>query len=420
MTAVSRCRENWPPAAVLAAAALLSMAALVDVAGRGVPRPLVALGFAALIAGGELFRISLPGDRRSSPVGVAGALGYALVLQVNGSPTRHGVADVVVVVAMSGLAGSALHAAAGRSPQLLDLARKVLAIAAAAAVFRPLQETLLRQRGHGAGTVLVLAASGAVAAAAVVEVGIAGLLRARRDGAPLLATLRNELVGIAPLGMSMAATGMLIALAAPLMGLWALPVFCVPLLVTQFSFRRYAAVRSTYRQTIRSLSRVPELGGYVAPGHSRRVSTLAVAVGKEFGLTEQDLLDLEYAALMHDIGQLSLADPVPGGSTLAVPSAERARIAELGAGIVRTTGTLPAVAEILQRQADPYRRNLEPPDATLPLACRVIKAASAYDDVASGTVGGGPAIAMERLRRGMAYEYDPQVVEALARVLDRS
>jgi exopolyphosphatase/guanosine-5'-triphosphate,3'-diphosphate pyrophosphatase len=30
---------------------------------------------------------------------------------------------------------------------------------------------------------------------------------------------------------------------------------------------------------------------------------LSVAVGREFGMTEQELLDLEYAALLHDIGQ---------------------------------------------------------------------------------------------------------------------
>ncbi|GAC1328785.1 MAG: metal-dependent phosphohydrolase [Mycobacteriales bacterium] len=408
-----------PAAVVVLASTVLTGVAVVDTARAGVPRPLVALAFAAMIGFGELFRINLPGDRRSSPVGVAGGLAYVLVLEVGPRPVGHDVLDVVAVTALASLAGTLVHLLAGRSAHLLDLARRVLALWVAAAAFRPWQGMLIAQHGSGAGPVLVLAALGAVAAGAAVDVGISSVLRARRDGAPYAATVRNELVSAAPLGLSMAATGMLIALAAPLMGLWALPVFSVPLLVTQYSFRRYAAIRATYRQTIGSLSRVTELGGYVVPGHSRRVSALALAVGKEFGLPEDDLLDLEYAALMHDIGQLSLAEPIPGGSTLAVTSAERSRIAALGAQIVRTTGTMPAVADILERQADPYRRNLEPPDATLPLACRVIKAASAYDDVAAGSVGGGPAIAMERLRRGMAYEYDPQVVEALARVVER-
>ena len=49
------------------------------------------------------------------------------------------------------------------------------------------------------------------------------------------------------------------------MGFWALPVFVVPLLLTQFSFRRYAAIRESSLQTIRALSRVTEVGGYTEP-----------------------------------------------------------------------------------------------------------------------------------------------------------
>jgi response regulator RpfG family c-di-GMP phosphodiesterase len=202
--------------------------------------------------------------------------------------------------------------------------------------------------------------------------------------------------------------------------LYALPVFCVPLLLTQFAFRRYAAIRTTYRQTIRSLSRVTEVGGYVEEGHSHLVSRLAIAVGRELGLTENELLELEYAALLHDIGQLSLIDPIPGGSTLVVAPVERRRVAELGADVIKTTGVLDRVAEIVARQADPYRRHREAPDHTLPIESRIIKAASAYDDlVGAQTTADANADALERLRLGMAYEYDPQVVETLTQVVGR-
>lgn len=49
-------------------------------------------------------------------------------------------------------------------------------------------------------------------------------------------------------------------------GLWALPVFSVPLLLTKLSFRRYAAVRTTYRQTIASPARATEIAGYTPAG----------------------------------------------------------------------------------------------------------------------------------------------------------
>jgi hypothetical protein len=66
----------------------------------------------------------------------------------------------------------------------------------------------------------------------------------------------------------------------------ALPVCCVPLLPIQVSFRRYGAVRTTYRQTIASLARATEIAGYTRPGRARRVAALSRAVGRELGLSE--------------------------------------------------------------------------------------------------------------------------------------
>ena len=111
------------------------------------------------------------------------------------------------------------------------------------------------------------------------------------------------------------------------MGYWALPLFALPLLVAQFSFRRYASIRATYDQTIQSLSRVTEVGGYTETGHSQRVAQLAVAIGHEMGLSEGDVKDLKYAALMHDIGQLSLTDPIPSGATTMIARDEQRQIA---------------------------------------------------------------------------------------------
>ncbi|SFN86769.1 hypothetical protein SAMN04487980_103538 [Streptomyces sp. cf124] len=59
------------------------------------------------------------------------------------------------------------------------------------------------------------------------------------------------------------------ALAIGVAGLWALPVFSLPLL-TQLSLRRCAHVRATYRQTIASLARATEIAGYTPAGHARR------------------------------------------------------------------------------------------------------------------------------------------------------
>ena len=98
-------------------------------------------------------------------------------------------------------------------------------------------------------------------------------------------------------------------------------------------------------------------------------------------MSDADLLDLEYAALMHDIGQLSLAEPIPGGATVVAAPAEQRRIAELGADVIRQTGVLDGVASIVEQQAEPYRRAHDVQRRDVPLAARIIKAVNAYDDL---------------------------------------
>jgi hypothetical protein len=233
-------------------------------------------------------------------------------------------------------------------------------------------------------------------------------VRTRWPFGPLL---RDELRATPGIGSAVCATGAVMSLAVAVAGLWALPVFSLPLLLTQLSFRRYAAVRVTYRQTIASLARATEIAGYTPAGHARRVAALSRAVGRELGLSEPALTVLEYAALMHDIGQLSLVDPVPAGATAALPEQDQRRIALLGGAVVRQTGVDAAVAVVVERQADPYREQ--------PVTARIVRAVNAYEEMAREAGPGGPLTALEKLRLATARDYQPEVVESLARVLSR-
>ena len=175
-------------------------------------------------------------------------------------------------------------------------------------------------------------------------------------------------------------------------------------------------VRAVDRLTLDRLQAA--VGGYVEAGHSRRVSRLAQGIGRELGMSESTLLELEYAALMHDIGQLSLRDPIPSGATVLASPREQRSIAELGAAIIRETGVLDGVAELVRRQCEPYLGDGDagPP----PLGSRIIKVANAFDDLVGGSTDQERVDAvLQRLRMDTGHEYDPVVVEALATVLQR-
>jgi hypothetical protein len=409
MTVRSRpCRPSLT-ALIHAGAALLAGGSLAVTLWNGMEERPTALAFGVLVTVGELNRWTGARVREAAPLGAAGALSYALLGANAQEPSRHGAAQVVAVVLAAALLGCVPHVARGQGPVLDHLARRVLSVAFAAVCFQPLYNRGVFDHWNGPAYALLLLAL--LTLTVLCDCVLAAALAHSRTGWPFGPLLRDELRALLGIGSAVCATGAVMALAVAVVGLWALPVFCLPLLLTQLSFRRYAAVRTTYRQTIASLARATEIAGYTPPGHARRVAELSRAVGRDLGLTRPELAVLESAALMHDIGQLSLVDPIPAGATADLPGPEQRRIALLGGAVVRQTGVDPAVAVVVERQADPYREQ--------PVAARIVRAVNAYEEKVQGAGPGGPLTALEELRLATAGDYAPDVVESLARVLAR-
>jgi hypothetical protein len=419
---------------LLAAAGMLTVAAIARTAAvhansaplpdplqAQVHAPAAAFAFGGLIALGELLRLALPGGREAAPIATASAMAYALLLHIGQIPDHKHIypavmipsLQVIAVAAVGMTVGALPHMAAGRPVGIIGMASRLLAVSCVAFIFRPLAgiKMLDSQWWLAAAVMAALLLLGWL-----VDAVISALIRADDYGARFSVALEDELRLQWPLGVAVGASAMIFAFATEAMGLNGLAVFVAPLLVTQLAFRRYARIRSTYTETVRALSRVTEVGGYVESGHSHRVSALAVAVGRELGMSEPDLLDLEYAALMHDIGQLSLADPIPGGATVLVSSVEQQRIAELGAEVIAKAGVLDKVAELVRHQNLPARAR----DPQPPVGSRIIRAANAFDDLVGGSTDRDRCgAALERLRLDTAYEYDAGVVEALSEVAGR-
>ncbi len=387
---------------------------------------LVVSSFAILIGVGEYFRFAIEDGRQLAPMTLATGLAFALTsVSWNVDLTDLAPGPIVMVSAIAMLCGALPHAARGRSLRLEEMAARFLAIFVAALLFRWVTlwsgQTLLEVEATWVGSrwsvAMVLAAVAAVGlftflwlSALVVAAGSAGNLRQ---------AFLDEVRSGAGLGLALSATGALIALAERPLGVLALPLFLVPLVLTQFALRQYAAIRATYAQTVRVLSRLTEVGGFTRAGHPDRVAELCVAVGRDLGLSGRDIRNLENAALLHDIGQVALRAPIPAGATLMAAPADQRRIASDSADIVRKTGLPPEVAVAVEHQATPYREVRERRQR-LPMLSRIMKVANAYDDLVGGSIAlRRREAAVERIHLGLGYEYDPRVVDALVRVLAR-
>jgi hypothetical protein len=393
--------------------------------GAAEPPWLLLVAFLLAITGGEYLRVEMPGSRETAPISAAAALALAMTIDApKGNQAQLGVAMVVTLTAVAMAARLAPLIARGRAVRVSDIVGRLVSVAVAALLFRWLpvwhgDSVLTLQQGwRPYWLALAMVAVSLVALSA--EAFLAAVARAARDHAPVLRSLIDEARGTFGLTAALSTTGALIALAERSLGVIAIPLFLFPLLLTQFAVRRYALVRATYRQTIRALSRLTEIGGYTEPGHASRVAVLATRMGRDLGMSEREVLDLEYAALLHDIGQVSLGEPIPRGATIMAAPADQRRIAHDGAQIVRETGVLENVALILEAQTTPYRQVREFGEE-LPVSSRIIKVANAYEDLAGGHPEASRRLAaMERINLGLGYEYDPRVVDSLARVLRRT
>ena len=69
-------------------------------------------------------------------------------------------------------------------------------------------------------------------------------------------------------------------------------------------------LRAAYDATIEGWSRALDLRDHETEGHSRRVTEMTLILARSFGLSDDDLLDIERGALLHDIGKMGVPDNI--------------------------------------------------------------------------------------------------------------
>lgn len=191
----------------------------------------------------------------------------------------------------------------------------------------------------------------------------------------------------------------LMALAYEPLGPATFILFLLPLAAARYAFKRYASIHKLYSQTVRALARVPELAGYAPDGHSIAVADLAAAVGREFGFSDDEVQDLEFAGLLRDVGRLSVGEEVSSS-----------QITDASAELVGKTPYLARVARIIRSS----ERGGPDEDPMVSLAAKIVRSCNDY------VVGvRDPSLDLSARMAIMAGDErnDPEVVRALGRVL---
>jgi HD-GYP domain-containing protein (c-di-GMP phosphodiesterase class II) len=215
-----------------------------------------------------------------------------------------------------------------------------------------------------------------------------------------------------------------VALVFPLMGL--LAVFARE---RRQRIEHALALSHAYRGTALLMSDVLEADdAYTGGEHSHGVVGLALAVGDALGLGGRERRNLEFGALLHDIGKIRVADEIinkPGKLTDAEWAVIRRHPVDGQQMLERVGGVLADVGVIVRHHHERWDGGGYPDriaGTAIPLAARIICACDAYSAMTTNRsyrAAMPVADAIAELQRCSGSQFDPDVINALVAIVTR-
>jgi HD-GYP domain-containing protein (c-di-GMP phosphodiesterase class II) len=194
---------------------------------------------------------------------------------------------------------------------------------------------------------------------------------------------------------------------------------------------RYAAaleLNRAYRGTVMLLSDVLEFEDEYTAQHSRSVVDLVNAVADELGIAPDERQELEFAAMLHDVGKISIPKEI-----LHKPSALTDREFEIikhhtieGQFMLdRVGGLLGRVGEVVRSCHERWDGRGYPDGLggeEIPIAARIVFACDAYNAMTTDRPyreAMPPESAIAELQANTGTQFDPKVVAALIKVVEQ-
>jgi putative nucleotidyltransferase with HDIG domain len=184
--------------------------------------------------------------------------------------------------------------------------------------------------------------------------------------------------------------------------------------------RLFEEAQDAYMQTVSALASAIDVRDTYTSGHSQRLVELSIETGRLLGCDGEELKDIRWGALLHDIGKIGVPDEI-----LRKPSAlEKAEVEimrrhpEIGARIVEPVRNLANVAPIIRAHQERFDGKGYPDGLRgeqIPKIARIISVADAYVAMTDDRVyrpARSSAQAIEELKRCSGSQFDPKVVDA--------
>jgi HD-GYP domain-containing protein (c-di-GMP phosphodiesterase class II) len=175
------------------------------------------------------------------------------------------------------------------------------------------------------------------------------------------------------------------------------------------------------------LSDVVESQDTYTAQHSRSVVELVNAVADELDVPTESRQELEFAAMLHDVGKIAIPKEIlhkPSTLTASEFEVMKTHTIEGQFMLDRVGGLLGRVGEIVRSCHERWDGSGYPDGLKreeIPFASRIVFCCDAYNAMTSDRVYRAAmtsADALAELHRHSGTQFDPQVVEAVARVIE--
>lgn len=180
--------------------------------------------------------------------------------------------------------------------------------------------------------------------------------------------------------------------------------------------------------TIESLVTGLEARDPYTQGHSYRVTHYAAAIGEEMGLPAETIEELRLGGMLHDIGKIVLPETLLHKEEELTPEewAQYSRYPLVGAKIIDAFNHSRNVLGIVLHHAEHYDGSGFPRGLRgeeIPLLARIVRVADTLEMLTGPRPYGEPPWSLqdaaEEIERRAGTEFDPQVVKAFLRLVQR-
>lgn len=190
--------------------------------------------------------------------------------------------------------------------------------------------------------------------------------------------------------------------------------------------KRQKEVEELSMQMVITLADAIDAKDTYTKGHSARVAAYSVLLGRALGLSEKELEDLRYAALLHDVGKIGVPDVIlnkPGRLSETEYGLIKTHTT-VGNEILKSSNTMKDAALIARHHHERFDGRGYPDGLVgeeIPYVARIVAIADAYDAMNSSRVYRKKMDSLrirEELVREKGKQFDPQMVDLFIRMFD--